>query len=114
MAELAKCPNVNAKLGGINMAVNGFGWHKNEKPPTSTELTEATRNWYLHMIDVFGPQRCMFESNFPVQKRWCGYQVVWNAFKRVASGASTDEKQALFAGTAAKAYRLEGVDLAGR
>jgi L-fuconolactonase len=106
VAELARCPNVYAKLGGINMAVNGFGWHKRPLPPTSAELAEATRGWYLHMIDVFGPERCMFESNFPVDKLSCSYAVLWNAFKRIAAGFGEVEKTALFSATASRVYRL--------
>jgi predicted TIM-barrel fold metal-dependent hydrolase len=106
VADLASCPNVVAKLGGINMAVNGFGWHKRALPPTSDELVAATRDWYLHSIDVFGPARCMFESNFPVDKLSCSYGVVWNAFKKIASGFSADEKRHLFHDTAARVYRI--------
>ncbi|MBI1181295.1 MAG: amidohydrolase family protein [Alphaproteobacteria bacterium] len=107
VAELATCPNVHAKLGGINMAVNGFGWHKRERPPTSDELAAATRDWYLHMIDAFGPGRCMFESNFPVDKLSCSYRVLWNAFKEIAAGFGDAEKEALFSGTARRVYRLD-------
>lgn len=106
VAELASCPNVVAKLGGINMAVNGFGWHKRELPPTSDELVAATRDWYLHSIDVFGPGRCMFESNFPVDKLSCSYGVLWNAFKKIAGGFSEAEKASLFHDTAKRVYRL--------
>lgn len=106
VAELASCPNVTAKLGGINMAVNGFGWHKRELPPTSDELVAATRDWYLHSIDVFGPGRCMFESNFPVDKLSCSYGVLWNAFKKIARGFSGAEKASLFHDTAKRVYRL--------
>ena len=106
VAELAACPNVVAKLGGINMAVNGFGWHKRELPPTSDELVAATRDWYLHSIDVFGPGRCMFESNFPVDKLSCSYGVLWNAFKKIAGGFSEAEKASLFHDTAKRVYRL--------
>jgi predicted TIM-barrel fold metal-dependent hydrolase len=106
VADLASCPNVVAKLGGINMAVNGYGWHKRALPPTSDELVAATRDWYLHSIDVFGPARCMFESNFPVDKLSCSYGVVWNAFKKIASGFSADEKRHLFHDTAARVYRI--------
>ena len=106
VAELASCPNVVAKLGGINMAVNGYGWHKRDLPPTSDELVAATRDWYLHSIDVFGPSRCMFESNFPVDKLSCSYGVVWNAFKKIASGFTADEKKQLFHDTAARVYRI--------
>ena len=106
VADLAACPNVVAKLGGINMAVNGFGWHKRELPPTSDELVAATRDWYLHSIDVFGPGRCMFESNFPVDKLSCSYGVLWNAFKKIAGGFSEAEKASLFHDTAKRVYRL--------
>ncbi|MGE0664963.1 MAG: amidohydrolase [Sphingomonadales bacterium] len=110
VAELAACPNVTAKLGGINMAINGFGWHKRETPPTSAELTQATRDWYLHMIDLFGPDRCMFESNFPVDKLSVSYCVLWNSFKQIAGGFSDADKAALFSGTAARVYRLPSFD----
>lgn len=106
VTELATCPNVVAKLGGINMAVNGFGWHKRETPPTSDDLVAATRDWYLYAIDAFGPERCMFESNFPVDKLSCSYGVLWNAFKKIASGFNPDEKRDLFHDTAARAYRI--------
>ena len=105
--ELAKAPNVVAKLGGINMPINGFGWEKRERPPTSEELAEATKHYYLHTIDRFGPDRCMFESNFPVDRASCSYPVLWNAFKRMVSDFREDEKQAMFYGTATRVYRLE-------
>lgn len=106
MTELAKCPNVNVKIGGINMPMNGFGWHKRDRPPTSEELAAATKDYYLHTIDVFGPARCMFESNFPVDKISTSYGVLWNAFKRIAAGFSASDKAALFAGCAARVYRI--------
>ncbi len=104
--DLAKCPNVVAKLGGINMAVNGFGWHKRERPPTSQELATATQRYYLHTIERFGVERCMFESNFPVDKLSCSYAVVWNSFKRMTTNFTASEKAALFHDTAARVYRL--------
>jgi predicted TIM-barrel fold metal-dependent hydrolase len=103
---LATCPNVVAKLGGINMEVNGFGWHTRPHPPTSQELLEATRRYYEYTIEQFGVDRCMFESNFPVDKASCSYTVLWNTFKRLTAGASTDEKAKLFHDTAARVYRL--------
>jgi len=106
LAELARCPNVVAKLGGINMPVNGFGWHKRPAPPTSDELAAATREYYLHTIDRFGPARCMFESNFPVDRVSCSYRVLWNTFKKIAAGFSADEKASLFHRTAAETYRI--------
>ena len=102
--QLAQCRNVVAKLGGLVMAINGFGFHKNDRPATSPELVAATRDYYLHMIDCFGPERCMFESNFPVDKVSCSYGVLWNSFKRLAAGFSQNEKAALFHDTAARVY----------
>ena len=104
--DLAGCPNVVVKLGGINMAVNGFGWHKRPLPPTSVELLAATRRYYDHTIARFGVQRCMFESNFPVDKLSCSYAVLWNSFKRLAANFSATEKAALFHDTAARVYRI--------
>ncbi|MGC1678540.1 MAG: amidohydrolase family protein [Candidatus Binataceae bacterium] len=106
LTELARCPNVVVKLGGINMPVNGFGWHKRALPPTSDELVAATRDYYLHTIDRFGPSRCMFESNFPVDRVSCSYQVLWNAFKKIASGFSAADKAWMFHRTAAETYRI--------
>ncbi|HUY28562.1 MAG TPA: amidohydrolase family protein [Candidatus Binataceae bacterium] len=106
LAELARCPNVVAKLGGINMPVNGFDWHKRPAPPSSDDLVAATRDYYLHAIDRFGPARCMFESNFPVDRVSCSYRVLWNSFKKIAAGFNADEKASLFHRTAAQAYRL--------
>jgi predicted TIM-barrel fold metal-dependent hydrolase len=104
--ELAKCQNVNVKLGGLNMAVNGYGWEHKPKPPTSAELAAATRRYFDYAIEKFGPKRAMFESNFPVDKLTCSYTVLWNSFKLLAKGFSADEKAALFHDTAAKVYRI--------
>jgi L-fuconolactonase len=104
--ELARCQNVVAKLGGLNMAVNGFGWEHRSLPPTSAELAQATKRYFEHTIERFGPDRCMFESNFPVDKLSCSYTVLWNSFKRLSKGFSADERAALFHGTAARVYRL--------
>ena len=106
IGPLAECPNVCAKLGGIAMEVNGLGWHERESPPTSRELMEATRPYYEHTIERFGVERCMFESNFPVEKVSCGYGVLWNSFKRLTADYSADERAHLFHDTAARVYRL--------
>ena len=106
--ELAKCPNVVAKLGGINMPLNAFGWDKRAVPPTSEELAAGTEHYYEYSIDRFGPDRCMFESNFPVDRASVSYPVLWNTFKRIAAGFSESEKDAMFHDTAARVYRLEG------
>jgi len=104
--NVADCPNVVAKLGGLVMPLNGFGLHKRAEPVTSVELSDLTREWYLHAIDAFGPARCMFESNFPVDKVSCSYRVLWNSFKRIAATSSAAEKAAMFSGTATRVYRL--------
>ena len=106
IAELATCQNVVAKLGGINMELNGFGWHERPVPPGSEELMQATRRYYEHTIEQFGPDRCMFESNFPVDMVSCSYAVLWNSFKRLTAGYSADEKRKLYHDTATRVYRL--------
>ena len=108
MRKLAGCPNVSVKLGGLAMVVNGFDFHKQVLPPSSGELAQAWRPWMAECIEAFGASRCMFESNFPVDKGMCGYPVLWNAFKRIAAGASGDEKRALFHDTAGRFYRIGG------
>ena len=104
--ELSRCQNVVAKLGGIAMEVNGYAWHDKPKPPTSEELMEATRHYYEYTIERFTPQRCMFESNFPVDKLSASYVTVWNSFKRLTHGYSAADRAALFHDTAARVYRL--------
>ena len=106
IAAIAECPNVIAKLGGLAMPDNGFGWDSRELPPTSGEFVEAQKRYYLHTIDCFGPSRCMFESNFPVDKMSISYHVMWNGMKKIVHDFSEDEKQEMFYGTAARAYRL--------
>ncbi|HRW08315.1 MAG TPA: amidohydrolase family protein [Caldilineaceae bacterium] len=96
IAELAQCPNVYAKLGGLAMPDNGFGWHEASCPATSDELVAAQKRYFDHMIDSFGAERCMFESNFPVDKLSIAYPVLWNAFKKIAADYSASEKDALF------------------
>ncbi|MGD0429810.1 MAG: amidohydrolase family protein [Acetobacteraceae bacterium] len=104
MSNLARHPNVTVKLGALPIRLPGAGTVSKENPPSSEEVAAAWRPWLETSIELFGADRCMFESNFPVQKRWCSYQVVWNAFKRLAANASATEKAALFAGTAARIY----------
>ena len=107
MANLARYPNVFVKLGGLAMDYCGFGWHERPAPPTSEELAGATRRYYETAMGAFGPDRCMFESNFPVDKISCSYGVLWNSFKRVTRDFSTDEKAKLYHDTAARVYRLQ-------
>ena len=106
MKLLAACPNVSVKLGGLAMLVAGFALHEKPLPPSSEELARVWRPYMEACIEDFGAARCMFQSNFPVDKAMCGYTVLWNAFKRIAAGASATEKALLFHDVAAKVYRL--------
>jgi L-fuconolactonase len=106
IAAIAECPNTIAKLGGLAMPDNGFGWDRNEQPATSDEFVVAQHRYYQHTIECFGPARCMFESNFPPDKLSISYHVLWNGFKKIAAGFSDDEKHAMFYGTAERVYRL--------
>ncbi len=105
--ELATCPNVHVKLGGLGMRINGFGFEDGQDPPSSEALAAAWRPYVETCIEAFGAERCMFESNFPVDKGSYSYAACWNAFKRLAAGASAAEKAALFSGTATRFYRLD-------
>ena len=106
ISALAQCPNVHVKLGGLAMKLAGFGHHKLAAPPSSEVLAEAWKPYVMHCIEAFRPERCMFESNFPVDKASCAYTTLWNAFKRLAVGFSAGEKAALFHDTAARFYRI--------
>jgi predicted TIM-barrel fold metal-dependent hydrolase len=106
VTELAKCPNVTMKLGGMMMRAALYDYKAAERPITPEELAAAWRPYMETCIELFGPQRCMFESNFPVEKMGIGWVALWNAFKRIAAGASADEKLALFHDTAQRVYRL--------
>ncbi|MBQ62586.1 MAG: amidohydrolase [Gammaproteobacteria bacterium] len=108
IAELKDCSNVHFKLGGINMKINGFGWHRKDCPPTSDELVDRTGRYYDFCIESFGADRCMFESNFPVDRESCSYGVLWNAFKKIAAKRSEGEKAALFHDTAVRVYGIAG------
>ncbi|MDA1100351.1 MAG: amidohydrolase family protein [Proteobacteria bacterium] len=106
LAELAQCPNVTMKLGGMMMRLASIDYFNLPAPPTSTELAACWRPNIETCIELFGPARCMFESNFPVDKMGIGYAALWNAFKYLTAGASANERAALFSGTARRAYRL--------
>ena len=103
---LAACPNVNVKLGGLPMPFGGWRRHMEEPPETSETLASQWRPYIETCIEAFGPRRAMFESNFPVDKFGASYVALWNAFKRIAIGASPEEKTELFSGTAKRVYRL--------
>ena len=102
----AASANTYVKLGGLGMKLSGFTFFENEMPPSSQELEKAWRPYIETCIAAFGSERAMFESNFPVDKGMCSYPIMWNAFKRIASGCSAAEKTALFSGAATRAYRL--------
>jgi L-fuconolactonase len=106
MAELATCPNVLLKLGGHGMPRFGFDWHLRDKPVGSEELSAQIAPLMSSCIEQFGPERCMFESNFPVDKVSFSHPVLYNAFKRFAQGYSPADRAALFHDTAVKAYRI--------
>ena len=106
IAEIAACPNVVAKLGGLAMPDNGFGWDRRATPATSDELVAEQGRYYRHTLACFGAERCMMESNFPVDRLSISYAVLWNALKKIAADLADDEKHAVFYGTAARVYRL--------
>jgi predicted TIM-barrel fold metal-dependent hydrolase len=106
LAAVAQCPNVNLKLGGIGMPRLGFDWHTREKPIGSEELAASMAPIMGSCIEQFGPGRCMFESNFPVDKVSFSHHVFFNACKRVSLGYSPSERAALFHDTATRAYRI--------
>ncbi|HEU0021679.1 MAG TPA: amidohydrolase family protein, partial [Dehalococcoidia bacterium] len=106
IAAAAACPNVSIKLGGIGMTRTGFDWHTRAKPVGSEELAESMAPFIHYCIEQFGPDRCMFESNFPVDKVSFSHHVLFNAFKRFSQGYSAAERAALFHDTAVRAYRI--------
>ena len=108
IGALAECSNVMVKLGGLGMPISGFPSFRQTPPATSAQLAEEWRPWFETCIEAFGANRCMFESNYPTEGGSGSYSTVWNAFKRVARGASADEKADLFCNTAARFY---GIDL---
>ena len=106
MMRLSRIPNINVKLGGLGMAVNGAKFHENISPPNSTELSKVWKPWIYETINMFGFDRCMFESNFPVDKGSCNYGSLWNAFKILAKDMTDDEKNKLFKKNASRIYKI--------
>lgn len=106
MAELATCPNVSVKMGGILMNVANWDFSKAERPLNSVELADLWRPWIEPCIELFGPERCMVSSNFPVEKAGFPFRTVWNMFKHLTAGYSTDERKLLFSDTARRVYRM--------
>jgi predicted TIM-barrel fold metal-dependent hydrolase len=110
IAELAGCPNVVMKLGGMMMRLAAFDYRTAPAPATSDELAALWKPYIEPCIELFGAGRCMFESNFPVDKMGIGWAALWNALKRIAAGASPAEKRALFGDTARRVYRLDHLE----
>ncbi|AFT90545.1 amidohydrolase family protein [Paraburkholderia phenoliruptrix] len=106
MRELARLPNVYVKVGGLGMRINAFHFERGERPPSSAQLAETWKPWMYTCIEAFGADRCMFESNFPVDKGSYPYNNGWNAFKLLTAQASVQEREGLFRGTATEIYRL--------
>ena len=106
VAEVAQCPNVVIKLGGVGQVRYGYRWDERETPIGSEELAGTLGPLMNYCIEQFGPDRCMFESNFPVDKPSYSYNVLFNAFKRLSSGYSESERAALFHDTAARVYNI--------
>ena len=104
--RLAALPNVAVKLGGLGSERSGFDWHERFTKPSCGELAAAIGPYIEVCIEAFGPARCMFESNFPVERRSNSYAVLWNAFKRITANYSAPERAALFHDTAARFYRI--------
>ena len=107
MKELAQCPNVSVKLGGLLMNLGNFDFTTAATPPTSEQLAELWRPYIEPCIELFAANRCMASSNFPVDKAGFGYGTLWNMFKRITLGCSEDEKRMIFSGTAKRVYRLD-------
>jgi predicted TIM-barrel fold metal-dependent hydrolase len=106
IAALASCPNVFVKLGGVGSLRSGYDWHERLVKPSSVELAAALRPYFEWCIEKLGADRCMFESNFPVEKLSTSYVNLWNSFKRITENYSAGERAALFHDTAARVYRI--------
>lgn len=110
---LARRPNIRVKIGGMGMPMFGFGFERAERPPASTELSQAWKPFIDTCIDAFGTTRCLFESNFPVDKQSCSYTELWNAFKLATTSLSQDERGDLFYRSACRTYRLPDLEAIG-
>ena len=103
---MAKAPNIVLKLGGVGQTRFAYGWDERETPVGSEELAETLGPLMNHCIEQFGPERCMFESNYPVDKISYSYNVLFNAFKRLSKDYSATDRANLFHGTAARVYNI--------
>jgi L-fuconolactonase len=106
IVDLAKCSNMVVKLGGVGSMRSGYDWHERTVKPSSLELAKTLQPYFEHCIEKFGVDRCLFESNFPVEKPANAYVSLWNAFKRLTESYTIGERAALFHDTAARVYRI--------
>lgn len=111
MSALARYPNLRVKLGGFAMRVMGFAFETHDAPPGSDELARSWQPYFDQLVKAFGAERCMFESNFPVDKGSCSYTILWNAYKKMAAALTPAEKRNIFAQTARNVYRLGESDV---
>ncbi len=107
LRRLADCENIVIKIGGLGMRYAGFRFNQEVMPPSSDRLVDDWKHYVHECIDIFGTERCMFESNFPVDRGMFSYQVLWNAFKKLTTNYSKGERDDLFSGTAKRTYRLD-------
>jgi len=107
ISDLSECPNVEIKLGGLGMPITGHDWHLRNTPVGSEELANQMKYFLDYCIEKFGPQRGMFESNFPVDKVSFSYNVLYNAFKRYSKNYSKSERAAMFHDNAVRFYKVE-------
>lgn len=106
MEALVPYQNVSVKLGGMIVRLAAYDYGQAERPIDSSALAELWRPYLHACVDLFGPQRCMLESNFPVDKVGVGYRALWNTFKKVFVAFTEREKEALFSRTASRVYQL--------
>lgn len=106
LEKLAVLPNVHIKLGGFGMPVMGFNFRGRATPPSSNDLVRLVGPLVQTCIEIFGPERCMFESNFPVDRVSFGYGTLWNAFEKLTESIAVDKKHVLFHDTAKNFYKL--------
>jgi predicted TIM-barrel fold metal-dependent hydrolase len=108
MRALASLPNVYLKVGGLGMTMYGFGFHEQPIAPNSQQLAKVWRPYFETSVELFGPRRCMLQSNFPADQQSCSYRAIWNAFKLLTKNYSLSERNSLFSDTANKVFRLTG------
>jgi L-fuconolactonase len=107
MKQVASCPNVTVKMGGLLINLANFDFARAAAPPTSAQLAELWKPWIEPCLELFGAERSMASSNFPVDKAGFGYGTVWNMFKRLTAGCTAEERRLVLGGTAKRVYRID-------